>query len=102
MRLKNNQGSLLITATIVLIILAVGAISFGLWLAIQSKGTAHKKIIAKEQYYGEAGIQKALRNIQENPQLQSKLTDDIATDSFVLNLIMEDGTKVEVSFWDVP
>jgi hypothetical protein len=101
-RLRNSRGSLLITATIVLIILAAGAISFGLWLAIQSKGTAHKKIIAKEQYYGEAGVQKALRFIQERPTWQAALTDSYTTDSFTLNLIMADGTPVEVSVWDVP
>lgn len=102
MRLRNNKGSLLITATIVLIILAVGAISFGLWLAIQSKGTTHKKIIAKEQYYGEAGVQKALRFIQERTTWQAALTDVYTTDVFTLNLIMADGTPVEVSVWDVP
>lgn len=102
MRLRNNKGSLLITATIVLIILATGAIGFGLWLAIQSKGTAHKKIIAKEQYYGEAGVQKALRFIQERPTWQVALTDIYPTHVFTLNLIMADGTPVEVSVWDVP
>ncbi len=105
MRLRNNKGSLLITATVVLVILGVGAISFVLWLAVQSKGTVHKKIIAKEQYYAEAGVQKALRFIQERPTWQLALTDSTDTDSFTLNLIMKDGTKnvpVEVSVWDVP
>lgn len=105
MRLKNNKGSLLITATIVLVILGVGAISFVLWLAVQSKGTVHKKIIAKEQYYGEAGVQKALRFIQDRPTWQLALTDGNPNNGFTLNLIMKDGTKnvpVEVSVWDVP
>jgi type II secretory pathway component PulK len=102
MRLRNNKGSLLITATIILVILSVGAIGFGLWLAVQSKGTTHKKIIAKEQYYGEAGVQKALRFIQERPLVQQQMTDAYPTHYFVLNMVMEDGTKVEVSAWDVP
>lgn len=105
MRLRNNKGSLLITATLVLIILGIGAISFVLWLAVQSKGTVHKKIIAKEQYYGEAGVQKALRFIQDRPTWQMALTDAGTADNFTLNLIMKDGTNdvpVEVSVWDVP
>ena len=102
LRLRNNKGSLLITATIILIVLAVGAISFGLWLAVQSKGTVHKKIIAKEQYYGEAGVQKALRFIQDRPTWQVALTDSVTTNTFTLHLTMADGTPVEVSVWDVP
>lgn len=104
-RLRNEKGSILITATVVLVILSIGAISFGLWLAVQSKGTVHKKIIAKEQYYGEAGVQKALRFIQDRPTWQLALTDSVTADGFTLNLIMKDGTKdvpVEVSVWDVP
>lgn len=102
LRLRNNKGSLLITAMIVLIILAVAAISFGLWLAVQSKGMVHKKIIAKEQYYGEAGVQKALRFIQDFPTWQAVLTDTNTANGFTLNLIMADGSPVEVSVWDVP
>ncbi|MDD5492642.1 MAG: hypothetical protein PHV60_08195 [bacterium] len=103
-RLRNEKGSILITATIVLVILGIGAISFGLWLAVQSKGTVHKKIIAKEQYYGEAGVQKALRFIQERPTWQMALTDGYTTDFFTMNLVFQDTVPVtvEVSVWDVP
>lgn len=101
-RTNNKKGSILLTATIILMILAVGAISFTFWLNVQSKGVTRKKLIAKEQYYGEVGIQKALRRIQESPQLQTQMSDDYPTHFFILNLVMEDGTSVEVSAWDVP
>lgn len=97
----DENGSMLVTAAVLGIILAIIALAFSFWLSVQSKATVHKKITAKAEYYGEAGIQKMVEFIQSNPSVQNDLTGDVTTNFFILNLKMPDGTVVEVSAWNL-
>lgn len=100
--LKNRKGNVLFTAVLILIILGISALAFSMWLAIQSKGTTHKRIVARARYDGEAAVQKALNFIQNNAAWQTALTDDYPTHYFLMNIALADGTTVYLSVWDVP
>lgn len=96
MKISNNErGSLLVIATILITILGIIVASFAFWLAVQSKGLAHKRSISKAEYYGETGVQRALRYIQDNPAVQQNLlTNNNATYNFLVGV--DTGTTVNV------
>lgn len=100
--LRNKKGNVLFTAVIILVILGIGALAFSMWLAVQAKGTTHKRFIARAQYDGEGAIQRAIQFIQNDAAWQTKLTDDIPNDYFLMAYGLNDGTTVYVSVWDVP
>ena len=108
-RKRNEQGSMLLTSVLLLIILATVAVAFGFWLAVQSKATFHRRVITREDYYNAGAIQKAVEYIQKHPAAQQQLTDNCSTDVFVMHLRMDDGrpgmndgTPVQISIWDIP
>lgn len=100
-KILDENGSMLVTVAVLGVILAIIALAFAFWLSVQSKATVHKKIAAKAEYYGEAGIQKMVNYIQSNTPVKDALTGDVPNQSYFLNLRMPDGTPVEVSAWNL-
>ena len=94
-KIRNEKGSTLIVAVMLLIILGVVVGSFAFWLAVQSRGLAHKKAISRAEYYGETVVQRALRYIQDNPSVQQALLTNNATNYHFL-VGVDTGTVADV------
>lgn len=114
-KVEAQKGSILITASILLIFAAILILSFSYWIAVQSKGVVNRRNTLKAEYYGEAGIQFMIRHLQEaNWSEIAELTDNTPSNALIeVHLRFPDtetdasgnrieGAQVDITCVDLP
>ncbi|MEA3506647.1 MAG: hypothetical protein U9R36_04045 [Elusimicrobiota bacterium] len=91
LNIKKNKGSaLLLTLIIVLLVGGIG-MAFVYWLTSESKHATQKELHTKEIALGEAGVQRAIRAIEDS-DVTGEWTEGVV-DTFT---VIMDGVDVEV------
>ncbi len=96
--LKNQQGAAIVSVMVVIIFVTGIVIGLMFWLWSESKRSTQVKLQAKAMYLAEAGAQKALWRLKEDPAY-SVFLDSItaANDEDIFTLVFPDSSTVKVT-----